>query len=128
MAYRTLEEKFLADYEELEKQCNRMRSRIDELEAVLEEERGNRMLDLMVKIEGRKAVFEQTVKKWGIPKTSTYEYAEWCMKYIDEDYGGNPKLPKGVSVSEFVDYFEAEFDRAYEKQYEKEAQEAQKEE
>ena len=120
MTYRTLEEKFLADFESLEKERNNLRSRVDELEQLLTKERGNMLLDAMVKSEGRKVVFDRYTKHYGIPKTSLYEYGEWCRRFIDDGYGSEPKPPNGVSAQEFVDYFEPEFSNAFDAQYERE--------
>lgn len=123
MSYRTLEERFLAEMEELEKENARLKSRIENLEQTMTEERVNMLLDAMVKSEGRKAVFGKFTKHYSIPKTSLYEYREWCRRFIDDGYGSEPKPPVGVSVQEFVDYFEREFEEAYEAQYEKEQDE-----
>ena len=113
MTYRTIEEKFLADFESLEQERNQLRSRVDELEALLTKERGNMLLNAMVKSEGRKVVFGTFTKHYSIPKASLYEYDEWCRKFIDDGYTGEPKPPAGVSVQEFMDYFEPEFSDAF---------------
>lgn len=120
MAYRTLEEKFLADYEGLVRENEALRSKIQELLGKMAENKGNILLDAMVRAEGRKAVFKENVKHYSTPSPTCCEYREWCVKMIDEDFGGRKKLPDGVSVHEFVDYFEPEFCIAFDDAYSKE--------
>jgi len=122
MAYRTLEEKFLADFEELERENEALRAKVQELlETVAETPKGNRLIENMVRDEGRKKVFEKyTVSSWNEPSTEGYDYDEWCIRYIAHDYCDEPKLPKGISVNEFIDYFEAEFSAAFDAKFEEE--------
>ena len=117
MSYRTLEEKFLADFEELEKENEALRDKIQELLEKLSEQKGNRVLDAAVKSAGRAAVLEKSFIRWRTYSAKDREFEVW-VELMTED-----NLPKGVSLNEFIEYFDEELTERYEKQYEKDEDE-----
>ena len=123
MSYRTLEEKFLADFEAMETVNQKLMLRVTELENQLVERRGNIVLDNMVRVEGRKEVFDNILgwKRMYPPKTTLYSFDAWCEKWLSEC----ADLPKGVSHQEIVDYFGKEFEAEYERKADEDAEEGQ---
>lgn len=116
MAYRTLEEKFLADYEALEADNARLADRVLELEAIIAKDRANITLDALVKAEGRKKVFDDAVRMWSVPDVGDRDFETWCHGYTYDH-----AVPQGVSIQEFVDYFADEYVMTYEDKLAKEA-------
>ena len=122
MSYRTLEEKFLADYEYLEQENSSLRQKVEELESQLQKDSGgNFILDTMVNKAGRNKVFDDCNRRWRLPDTLNGDKGvkEWAFEYLNE--GGN--LPCSVSFEEFFDYFEEEFNNAWEEKYDEEVDE-----
>ncbi len=113
MSYRTLEEKFLADYEALEKENRALQDKVQELADKLATQKGNRVLDAAVRSAGRAAVLEKSFVRWRTYSANDRDYETW-VQLMTEDY-----LPKGVSLNEFIEYFDDELTERYEKQYEK---------
>lgn len=109
MAYRTLEEKFLADFEELERENETLRERIRNLEESMAERKVNITLDALVRAEGRRKVFDDAVNTWSVPDVGERDFETWCHVYTYTH-----KVPQGVTIQEFVDYFAAEYETAYE--------------
>lgn len=59
MGYRTLEEKFITDYEHLEEENSSLRQKVKELESQLQKDSdGNFILDTMVNKAGRNKLFD----------------------------------------------------------------------
>lgn len=115
MSYRTLEEKFLADFEMLETEKKLLEVRVENLEQKLLVERKNITLDALVRTEGRKKVFGDAVNNWSVPDVGDRDFETWCHVYTYEH-----ALPNGVSTQEFVDYFEDEYVTAFEAKIESE--------
>lgn len=107
--YRTIEEKFLADFEKLERENDELREHIAELDAIIAERSRNITLDALVRAEGRRKVFNDAVNTWSVPDVGDRDFEAWCHVYTYEH-----ALPKGVSIREFVDYFDDEYVTAYE--------------
>ena len=110
--FRTLEEKFLADFAALEAERDALREEVEALRKEFESKRESVTLDMMVREAGRKAVFDKYTD-YRYPDTEKHAYEEWCVKYISTDYYDKPKLPSGLSATEFVNYFAREFEAAY---------------
>lgn len=113
MSYRTLEEKFLADYEALENENRALQGKVQELLEKLAAQKGNRVLDAAVRSAGRAAVLEESLIRWRTYSANDREFEVW-VQLMTEDH-----LPKGVSLNEFIEYFDDELTERYEKQYEK---------
>ena len=112
MSYRTLEEKFLADFEELENENKRLRDEIAQLQAALSKETVNRTLDVVVETAGRLAIIKNVMPTWNRAKATENNFDEWVLKSAYEN-----ELPKGVSIIDFIAYFEKELVSAYEDKY-----------
>ena len=112
MSYRTLEEKFLADYEALEKENMALQDKVQELLEKLAAQKGNRVLDAAVRSAGRAAVLEKSFIRWRTYSANDREFETWVQLMTE----GN--LPNGVSLNEFIEYFDEEITERYEKQYE----------
>ena len=112
MVFKTLEEKFLADFDKLQNENEELAKRVEELTEKIEqfnEKSRNITLDALVKAEGRKKVYDGAAKTWGVPDVGDRDFNTWCVAYTWEH-----QIPQGVSVQEFVDYFYEEYERAYE--------------
>lgn len=121
MGYRTLEEKFIADYEHLEEENSSLRQKVKELESQLQKDSdGNFILDTMVNKAGRNKLFDDCTLYY-TPNTLGGDKGleEWAFEYCND--GG--KIPASVSFKEFFDYFEEEFNNAWEEEYDKEVDE-----
>lgn len=67
MGYRTLEEKFIADYEYLEKENSNLRQKVEKLESQLQKNNvGNFILDTMVNKAGRNKLFDDCMRYYTI--------------------------------------------------------------
>ena len=86
MSYRTLEEKFLADFEALESENKRLRDEIVLLDAKLFEESVNRVLDIAVKVAGRRKILDEVMPNWNMANALTSDFIEWV---IDSAYERN---------------------------------------
>lgn len=118
MGYRTLEEKFIADYEYLEKENSNLRQKVEKLESQLQKNNGgNFILDTMVNKAGRNKLFDDCMRYY-TPDTLNGDKGlkEWAFEYCDD--GG--KIPTSVSFEEFFDYFIEEFENAWEEKYNEE--------
>lgn len=118
MGYRTLEEKFIADYEYLEKENSNLRQKVAELESQLQKNNGgNFILDTMVNKAGRNKLFDNCTLYY-TPGTlkGNKGLEEWAFEYCDD--GG--KIPTSVRFEEFFDYFIEEFENAWETKYNEE--------
>lgn len=111
MSYRTLEEKFLADYEAMELENSELRKRVDELLAEIASGSRNRVLDAAVRSAGRADVLQKSFCSWRTYSANDRDFETW-VQLSTEGY-----LPKGVSLKEFIDYFEEELGDRYERQY-----------
>lgn len=107
--YRTIEEKFLADFEALEKENDALREHIAEFDAIIAEKGGNITLDALVRAEGRKKVFADAVRSWGKPDVGDRDFETWARVFTYEY-----EIPHGVSMQEFIDYFEVEYQTEFE--------------
>lgn len=118
MGYRTLEEKFIADYEYLEKENSNLRQKVEELESQLQKNSdGNFILDTMVNKAGRNKLFDNcTLYYTPCTLKGNKEFKKWAFEYCDD--GG--KIPTSVSFEEFFDYFIEEFENAWEEKYNEE--------
>lgn len=118
MGYRTLEEKFIADYEYLEKENSNLRQKVEELESQLQKNSdGNFILDTMVNKAGRNKLFDDyTLYYTPCTLKGNKELKKWAFEYCDD--GG--KIPTSVSFEEFFDYFIEEFENAWEEKYNEE--------
>lgn len=89
-----------------------MKAKADDLERKLGEEPGT--LEAAVIKTGRKSLFDSctwaTITQAKGTTGETIPFRVWCEDCM-KDYG----RPKGVSVAEFVEYFEPEFREEYEK-------------
>lgn len=112
MSYRTLEEKFLADFEALEKENKALQEKVQELLEKLSAQKGNRVLDAAVRSAGRAAVLEKSFIRWRTYSAKDREFETWVQLMTEDN------LPKGVSLNEFIEYFDDELTERYEKQYE----------
>lgn len=112
MSYRTLEEKFLDDFEALEKENMALQDKVQELLEKLASQKGNRVLDAAVRAAGRQAVLEKSFIRWRTYSARDREFETW-VQLMTED-----QLPKGVSLNEFIEYFDEELTERYERQYE----------
>lgn len=125
MGYRTLEEKFIADYEHLEEENSSLRQKVKELESQLQKDSdGNFILDTMVNKAGRNKLFDDCTLYY-TPGTLGGDKGleEWAFEYCND--GG--KIPASVSFKEFFDYFEEEFESAWEEKYNEEVDECNEE-
>ena len=109
MSFRTLEEKFLSDYEWLVNENDRLRRLVMRLEKAMEQQKKNITLDARVRAEGRKAVLDGAVRRWSVPEVGGRDFETWCLCYLIDD-----RVPKGVSLNEFIEYFSEELEREYE--------------
>ena len=107
MAYRTLEEKFLADYAALEAENAALVAKVAELEARFAERRTSFVLDTAVRHAGRKALFEKSV--WKCHSDMSEGFDAWCLDKLN-------KAPDGVSKGELVEYFADEFERLWDEE------------
>lgn len=107
--FRTIEEKFLADFERLEKENESLRETVAELEGKLRDERKNITLDALVRAEGRRKVFSEAVRSWGKPDVGDRDFDTWVRVFTYEH-----NIPQGVSMQEFIDYFEVEYQTEFE--------------
>lgn len=120
MAYRTLEEKFLADFAELEAKNLQLTQELGALKAQLDESSKKtfveRKLQAMVITKGREDLFD-SFTMYCAPDTygGVRDFDEWCLAYI-QDY----KLPCDVSRRAVINFFENEFQAAWEQAYEEE--------
>lgn len=112
MGYRTLEEKFLADFEELENENKRLRDEIVQLDTKLFEESVNRVLDIAVKTAGRREIIKRVMPSWNWASAVKNDFTEWVIRSSYEN-----ELPVGVSMNDFITYFEDELTGAYEEKY-----------
>ena len=112
MSYRTLEEKFLADFDRLENANKELIIENERLQAALSENSVNRVLDIAVKVAGRRKILEGIMPNWNMAHASTRDFEEWV---IDSAY--ERELPGGVSMNDFITYFESELREAYEEKY-----------
>lgn len=110
-SYRTLEERFLAEYAALEEERDGLAARNAELEAELAEKRTHIRLDAMVRAAGREKVLQGILGYRRAPSVSDRSYEEWALQRIDEAFD----KPGGASDQEIIDYFEPELTEEYEK-------------
>lgn len=128
MAYRTLEEKFLADFAELQEGNHVLKEQVKALQEQLHPEtRENKMVQKlkgMVVAEGRKALFNQA-HQYALPDTNLgkRDYYSWCCAYMYR-----PFLPDDISTATFVEFFDDEFQRAWDRAYERDIAENRTEE
>lgn len=125
MSYRTLEEKFIADYEHLEEENSSLRQKVKELESQLQKDSdGNFILDTMVNKAGRNKLFDDCMLYYA-PRTLDGDKGleEWAFEYCND--GG--EIPTSVSFKEFFDYFIEEFENAWEEKYNEEVDECNEE-
>lgn len=118
MGYRTLEEKFIADYEHLEEENFNLRKKVEELESQLQKDSdGNFILDTMVNKAGRNKLFDDCTLCY-TPGTLDGDKGleEWAFEYCNDGI----KIPTSVSFKEFFNYFIEEFESAWEKEYNEE--------
>ena len=113
MSYRTLEEKFLADYEQLERERDELQAKVDELQERFEDKRKDLVLDAAVRAAGRAKVLEDSFVSWRTYDAKGREFETWVQLMTENN------LPKGVSLNEFISYFEHELYERYEEQYAK---------
>lgn len=112
--FKTLEEKFLNDYAKLEEENEKLKAEIEQLKDQIAKQPKNFILDKMVSVEGRKAVFEKICSYW-TPGTNKGEcdFDAWAMDLMNN-------LPSSVSFKEARDYFNDELELRYEEKYEEE--------
>lgn len=125
MSYRTLEEKFIADYEHLEEENSSLRQKVKELESQLQKDSGgNFILDTMVNKAGRNKLFDDCTWYY-TPDTLNGDKGleEWAFEYCND----GKKIPASVSFKEFFDYFIEEFESAWEEKYNEEVDECNEE-
>ena len=124
MTYRTIEEKFLADYEKLERENARLEGEVNDLKQQLEglNAKTNITLDVAVRAAGRKEMINNVIYSWRTCSAINNDFEDWVRYMAD----GN--IPKGVSFQEFIKYFEDELVEMYEEAYDKEYAEKQRQE
>lgn len=86
MSYRTLEEKFIADYEHLEEENSSLRQKVEELESQLQKDScGNFILDTMVNKAGRNKLFDDCTCYY-TPDTLNGDKGleEWAFEYCND--------------------------------------------
>ena len=110
-SYRTLEERFLAEYAALEEERDGLAARNAELEAELAEKRTHIRLDAMVRAAGREKVLQGILGYRRAPTVSDRSYEEWALQRIGDAF----EKPGGASDQEIIDYFEPELTEEYEK-------------
>lgn len=117
MIFRTLEEKFLADYARLEEENEMLKDELEEVESKLQDKKKNTIIDIMVMKKGKQAAFDSFCNYW-TPKTykGDRDFDEWAIELLD-------KLPKSVSYEEARNYFEDELEAKWEEQYDEEVSE-----
>ena len=118
MGYRTLEEKFIADYEYLEKENSNLRQKVEKLESQLQKNNGgNFILDTMVNKAGRNKIFDDCMRYY-TPDTlngdkGLKEYVamynngeEWEDDHEDVDaiFSTYEKAVEYIESSGFVEY------------------------
>jgi hypothetical protein len=108
MSYRTLEERFLADYERLETENAELRKKLEETLAEMADKRTNIVLDNAVRKAGREKLFRDCT--WACRSDMKDGFDAWCL---DRTY----VPPQGVSKGEFIEYFADEFEQLWEQEY-----------
>lgn len=112
MSYRTLEEKFLADLEKTEEANKILVLENRQLREALSEESVNKVLDAAVRAAGRREVMWQVMPEWHRADALGNNFDEWVKESAFEN-----RLPSGVSMGEFIAYFDKELTAAYEDKY-----------
>ena len=119
MGYRTLEERFLADFEKLEELNKSLMVENLQLQKDFSENSENRVLDLAVKVAGRREIVKKVIPVWNRRNAAENNFIDWVVKSSYQD-----ELPPGVSINDFIKYFEDELTEAYEEKYAEDTKEA----